>query len=86
MEKLTDGVSVILTGNGEAPGGLCPPHAGNSTKTELARTTNNERQKHNLPMHPLAASLFIRRPRSSLEWRIRSLENRNRFGKRVALA
>jgi len=35
MEKLVAGFKVILNGNGEAPGGLCPPHAGKNKDKKM---------------------------------------------------
>jgi len=52
-EALMGGFRVIFAGNGEAPPGLCPPHAGRSENKDIVRPTNANRTQRNLPMHPL---------------------------------
>ncbi|MGA8620266.1 MAG: hypothetical protein WB660_17305 [Candidatus Sulfotelmatobacter sp.] len=54
------GLSVMLTGKGDAPGGLWPPHAGKNKNNETAKSINADEPKHNLPMHPLVASRLYR--------------------------
>ncbi|MGB2604028.1 MAG: hypothetical protein WBC78_10555 [Candidatus Sulfotelmatobacter sp.] len=56
MEKLTAGFKVILKGNGEGPGGLCPPHAGKNKDKKMVTIIEADRPNRNLPMHPLVAS------------------------------
>jgi hypothetical protein len=51
-----DGVRVILAGKVEAPGGLCPPHAGKDKNRVAATPAETTEPKRNLPMHPLFAS------------------------------
>jgi hypothetical protein len=63
MEALVAGLSVILAGKGDAPGGLLPPHAGNNRNKERTMRTSDHRTQPNLPMQPLAASLGIREAR-----------------------
>jgi hypothetical protein len=39
-EALLDGFRVILTGNGDVPGGLCPPQAGRNKNKKMVTTTD----------------------------------------------
>jgi hypothetical protein len=54
-DVLTEGFRVIFAGKGEAPGGLCPPHAANKNN-EIVTKTHDHRLQRNLPMHPLVAA------------------------------
>ena len=56
MEKLVAGLSVMVAGKGEGPGGLALLQAGKNMNKELARPTHAREPKRNLPMHPLVAS------------------------------
>jgi hypothetical protein len=55
-EALGLGLKAIVTGKGEAPGGLLPPHAGKNKNKEIVTATHAQGPKRNFPMHPLVAS------------------------------
>jgi hypothetical protein len=81
-EKLIAGFKVILRGSGEAPGGLCPPHAGKNNDNKMVTIIEADRPKRKLPMHPLVASRLLSDGRAAqMEWKTRSLEVGGGFSK-----
>jgi hypothetical protein len=77
----------MAAGNGEVPGGLCPPHAGKNTNKEMATRTHANQPKRKLPMHPLVAARFVSDGRAvQMEWKTFSVENEEGFSKQMASA